>query len=427
MADAEVPFLRFENVLSAEELAVVHEALAARADQMAPSTVTNSATLAATYDATHRNSETTNDLDDIWPLFDDRLRALLPHVRRELGIPHFPLGTVERQLTRHRDGGFFGPHRDDNLPGTDGARVVTFVFYVHAEPKAFEGGELRLFAPGTEVADRHERPWVDLEPTSNSIVFFPSDHLHEVRPVRVSGDGPGAARWTVNGWFCAGDMGRPRVPFVSPGVRNLLARRYVPEVGGEAFLVRPTPAPVRDALAARWAEVRHAVPEPPDATPDPDTGPTLVDVGDLGTRLLEDLRPLHEAWAGVELEPVAAYGLRLHQVDDTVPLHVEHTNTHVVSSMLVVDQDGDTPWPFELRTADRHHRLHPTPGQMVLYQGAAHPHGHPTALAGRHHVSLLLHYRPVGWTEQAHDMVRRALDDGLIDHTGTLVDTGLVD
>lgn len=460
-----MPFLRFENLLDADDLAVIRQALAARADHMTPSTVTDSATLAATYDASHRESETARDLDDIWPLFESRLTALLPHVRRELDIPHFPLGTIERQLTRHRDGGFFGPHRDDNLPGTDGARMVTFVFYVHAEPKAFEGGELRLFAPGSNVADRHEQPWVDLEPTSNSIVFFASDHLHEVRPVRATGSGPGAERWTVNGWFRAGDMGRPRVPRVSPGVRNLLARRYVPEIGGEAFAMRPSPATARDALMARWTAARPGTLGSPEATSSPHTAgsenapandaeaeaeadekasdtmdsgaaavpapnsaatPTFIDLGELGNELLEDLRPLHETWAGVELEPIGTYGLRLHRADDSVPLHVEHTNTHVVCSMLVVDQDGGAPWPFELHTADRRHRLHVTPGQIVLYQGAVHPHGHPTALAGQHHVSLLLHYRPVGWAEQAHDMVRQGLDDGLIDHDGALIDTSIL-
>src|SRR5207248_6879018 len=55
-------------------------------------------------------------LEEVWDLFDRRLRGILPAVRRELGIPWFPLGEIERQLTAHGGGGFFAPHVDTGHP-----------------------------------------------------------------------------------------------------------------------------------------------------------------------------------------------------------------------------------------------------------------------------------------------------------------------
>jgi Rps23 Pro-64 3,4-dihydroxylase Tpa1-like proline 4-hydroxylase len=51
--------------------------------------------------------------------------------------------------------------------------------YFHAEPKAFTGGALRLYAIGR----KEDEDFVDIEAVRNSLLVFPSWAPHEVTPV----------------------------------------------------------------------------------------------------------------------------------------------------------------------------------------------------------------------------------------------------
>jgi Rps23 Pro-64 3,4-dihydroxylase Tpa1-like proline 4-hydroxylase len=140
-------------------------------------------------------------LDEVWPMLDRRLRAILPAVRKELGIAWFRLDNVERQLTAHGSGGFFAPHVDTGHPIAANRRI-SCVYYFHASPRRFEGGELRLYdtwitPSGSTAAGTR----TTLPPTDNSIVFFPSDTFHEVCPVRCASDAFDDSRFTMTIWF----------------------------------------------------------------------------------------------------------------------------------------------------------------------------------------------------------------------------------
>jgi hypothetical protein len=149
-------------------------------------------------------------LEEMWEMFAGRLGAILPAVRRELGMPWFPVGRVERQLTVHGSGGFFAPHVDTGAPIVANRRV-SCVYYFHATPQRFTGGELKLYdtwitPAGTTGAPTHST----LAPVDNSIVFFPSAAFHEVCPVEPASDAFGDSRFTVTIWFHEGP--RPAAP-----------------------------------------------------------------------------------------------------------------------------------------------------------------------------------------------------------------------
>lgn len=136
--------------------------------------------------------------------FEPLLREHLPEVCRRLGLPDFEVGRIELQLTFHGDGGFYDQHRDTGWPeapaeDTD-PRRVSFVAYFGRRPRRFEGGELVLFdtdpATGQALLDG-----TLVEPEDNSVVFFPSVTLHEVRPIRLAGEDPADGRITLNGWI----------------------------------------------------------------------------------------------------------------------------------------------------------------------------------------------------------------------------------
>lgn len=87
--------------------------------------------------------------------------------------------------------------------------MITFVYYFQSNEMAFQGGHLRLYAQrdgehGLEQANEY----IEIAPRPNSIVFFPAHWLHEVTV--VDAEGADVERWTVNGWFRAGDLGHFR-------------------------------------------------------------------------------------------------------------------------------------------------------------------------------------------------------------------------
>jgi predicted 2-oxoglutarate/Fe(II)-dependent dioxygenase YbiX len=145
------------------------------------------------------------EVENIWNLFDERLRGLLPFVRRELGLSWFPPGKVERQLTAHSDEGFFAPHRDTGNAKT-GDRRISCVYYFHSSPRRFTGGELRLY--DSWVTDRGSTAaasYTTLAPLDNSIVFFGSDTFHEVRPVHRESEEFRDSRFAMTIWFREGE------------------------------------------------------------------------------------------------------------------------------------------------------------------------------------------------------------------------------
>jgi len=136
--------------------------------------------------------------------FDEMLRAkvrqLMPAVCEALKIP-LVNGTIEAQLTSHNDRNFYKVHNDNGSADT-AHRVLTFVYYFHRQPKAFSGGELRVYDHKVHngyhyAADTYRT----VEPTDNSIVFFASEEMHEVCMVHCESRAFLDSRFTINGWI----------------------------------------------------------------------------------------------------------------------------------------------------------------------------------------------------------------------------------
>lgn len=128
--------------------------------------------------------------------FKARVQAALPQLREATGVADFPIAEVEVDLTAHRDGAYFRSHVD-TLADADspaGDRMLTAVWYCHAQPARFSGGELLVQPFGGQdeaqvIAPRHNR-----------LVSFPSIARHEVATVQVPGNRFADARFAVNCW-----------------------------------------------------------------------------------------------------------------------------------------------------------------------------------------------------------------------------------
>jgi SM-20-related protein len=116
-----------------------------------------------------------------------------------LGVPPFTVDNIECHLTAHGDGAFFKPHFD-TVTSARFERKISFVYYFFREPKAFEGGNLRVYHRSM-YPNAYIGAYADFEPKNNSLVLFASDVLHEVLPVRCTGKEFGDCRFTVNGWL----------------------------------------------------------------------------------------------------------------------------------------------------------------------------------------------------------------------------------
>lgn len=111
--------------------------------------------------------------------------AFLERLRRPQ-VLDFPLGRIEHQVAASNDGDYFRAHIDG---GPDDTREITFVYFLHSEPRRFSGGELII------------RSSTVVQPQGDSLVVFPSCSVHEVLPVRVPSGAFADSRFTVTGWI----------------------------------------------------------------------------------------------------------------------------------------------------------------------------------------------------------------------------------
>ena len=111
-----------------------------------------------------------------------RFLPLVPHMVGKLRTTPVRAPGLELELVAHNQGAFYKRHIDTQTASDrKSLRVLSGVYYFHAVPKAFTGGELRLYAIGAENA-----PFVDIAPERNSLLVFPSWAPHEVRPISCS-------------------------------------------------------------------------------------------------------------------------------------------------------------------------------------------------------------------------------------------------
>ena len=149
----------------------------------------------------NRSSRVLMELGKYQDLMLDRIRTALPQVLGKLGMEEFTISSVEAQVTASNEGDFFHFHSDNGSERV-ASRYLTFVYFFHREPRAFEGGELRIHDARLENGEYvSEGTYQTIVPQQNQIVFFPCEVLHEITPVKCSSQRFADSRFTVNGWL----------------------------------------------------------------------------------------------------------------------------------------------------------------------------------------------------------------------------------
>lgn len=141
---------------------------------------------------------------------------------------------------------------------------------------------------------------------------------------------------------------------------------------------------------------------------DQQTRPDLITENTgLWTRIQAELQSAHEAWCGKALRATAAFGLRVYRRGNTLGMHVDRVDTHVISSILHIGSKVDKPWPLHIRNNTGHMTyVNLKPGQMVFYESAKLMHGRPDPFDGEFYSSLFIHYMPTDFTLTTDDVRR---------------------
>ena len=153
----------------------------------------------AKHEPSIRTSFCVSDFGPMMALFCQRLLDLAPTLIRDLHVTPFEPSTVELEMVANNHGAFFKRHID-TFTGSGrqaGERMLSAVYYFHAEPKAFSGGALRLYSLGTKV---EERNFTDVHPEQNMLLVFPSWWVHEVLPISCPSRRFSDSRFNVNCW-----------------------------------------------------------------------------------------------------------------------------------------------------------------------------------------------------------------------------------
>jgi SM-20-related protein len=192
---ASVPFHRFDGFLSPQEHeAVLRRALAREAEFEASAVTTG--------DKSVRKSVVLTSDEIIAPIFRRKILEVLPQLTG-LAETIFTSSTrqddIECQVTAHLDGGFFQIHNDSGSKETQ-ERLITFVYYFASGPNSFLGGELKIYEPNFDK-NGQKANYALVQPTDNTLVFFPSGVMHEVLPTYVPSKKFSDSRFTVNGWI----------------------------------------------------------------------------------------------------------------------------------------------------------------------------------------------------------------------------------
>lgn len=196
---------RRERFLSAEEVAGLRSHVLANQAKFKSATVRREGR--ERVDEEQRIAATLEDFGELKPAIRARFIAALPELMAETGLIGVPPADLELQIAAHGDGAFYGRHIDSSVGQSRAAlptvpdRILSAVYYFHFEPKAFSGGELRLFGLGGDQAGGENPTFVDIEPVHNSLVVFHSWVPHEVLQVRCPSRQFRDYRFAINCWY----------------------------------------------------------------------------------------------------------------------------------------------------------------------------------------------------------------------------------
>ena len=119
-------------------------------------------------------------------------------------------------------------------------------------------------------------------------------------------------------------------------------------------------------------EIKEGIPKArlePDVDVVEGDAPLFIDKPKLNAMVLDTMHPILEAWSGIDLKPIVAYGFRLYRNQSSLVMHLDETRTHVISCIYHIDSSDDAePWPLLIEDYfGNTNEVILTPGDVLLY------------------------------------------------------------
>ena len=134
-------------------------------------------------------------VEEVRPWFSTHLREAFSEALPRMGMCEPDQYWIEMAMSAYIGGDFFAKHTDNGARASR-ARMLSFAYYFHREPRCFSGGALLLHDSDSDAC-----AFTRIEPQHNSIVFFPSSCIHEITAIENSIDDFGGARFAIHGWL----------------------------------------------------------------------------------------------------------------------------------------------------------------------------------------------------------------------------------
>jgi hypothetical protein len=190
------------------------------------------------------------------------------------------------------------------------------------------------------------------------------------------------------------------------GWLNLAKQVLVPNFTATGFAVVDAPKDLHKALYDKlhehlegddWEEHLNLEGSKPLEIMGPHT-PYFYNNAALNNRAMKELHEDHENWAGIPLKQSMTYGVRIYRNLTQLLMHVDRSDTHIISSIFHIDHQYDSddePWPIEIEDyKGKTHAIDLKPGQILHYESAKCFHGRPKIFKGKYYASIFIHYRP---------------------------------
>lgn len=132
----------------------------------------------------------------------------------------------------------------------------------------------------------------------------------------------------------------------------------------------------------------------------------ILDIGkapqELRTNLLNEMKTLLTKWIGYKtnLEHVATYGIRDYLRGSSLDNHFDKKNTHVISAIIHLEDNADTPWPLYIEDHNfKPYQITMEYGDVIFYESTTCFHGRPTPFEGESHKNMYIHFKPERWND----------------------------
>jgi SM-20-related protein len=189
-----LPHLVLRDFLDQATVAGLLDYALARQSDFAPTQLVSGA-----IDPSTRVSTSLRNLGNYRQILKAKILDLVPTLITRLQVTPFQATRIETELVAHGHDAFYKRHIDTQTAsqGANEFRVISGVYYFNAEPKAFTGGALRLYA----ITRKQNENFIDIEPMHNSLLVFPSWAPHEVMPINCPSKRFIDSRFAINCWI----------------------------------------------------------------------------------------------------------------------------------------------------------------------------------------------------------------------------------